>query len=233
MQLINLEKITDLDYKSNEAYKSLRTNIQFCGSNVKAICFSSCLPNEGKSSVSFRLAISFSESGKKVIFIDADLRRSTFVGKYKPDQGVFGLSHYLSGQKCLEDIMYVTNIPNLDIIFAGPVPPNPAELLGSDNFSNLLGILREMYDLVIIDTPPIGSVVDGVIVSKNCDGTILVIEANSISYKFAQKIKRQLEQVDSKILGAVLNKIDKKHNQYWGYKKKYKKYEKSYYANEE
>jgi capsular exopolysaccharide synthesis family protein len=233
MQLINLENITELDFKSSEAYKSLRTNIQFCGSNVKTICFSSCLPNEGKSSVSFNLAVSFSENGQKVIFIDADLRKSTIIGKYKPDQGVFGLSHYLSGQKRLEDILYVSNIPNLDIIFAGPVPPNPAELLGSDNFSNLLSILGDVYDYIIIDTPPVGSVVDSVIVSKYCDGTILVIETNAISYKFAQKVKKQLEQVNSKVLGAVLNKVDKKSTQYWNYRKKYQKYVKSYSAVEE
>lgn len=233
MQLINLEKINALDFKSSEAYKALRTNIQFCGSNVKLISFTSCLPNEGKSSVSFNLAVSFSESCKKVLFIDADLRRSTIVGKYKPDQGVNGLSHYLSGQKLLEDVLYETNIPNFDIIFAGPVPPNPAELLNSSQFSNLLNILRDEYDFVIIDTPPIGSVVDSVIVSKNCDGTILVIEANSISYKLAQKMKKQLVQVNSNIIGAVLNKVDIKSSQYWNYKKKYKKYEKSYYAAEE
>ncbi|HWT76051.1 MAG TPA: CpsD/CapB family tyrosine-protein kinase [Mobilitalea sp.] len=233
MQLINLEQINELDFKSNESYKTLRTNIQFCGSNVKVICITSCLPNEGKSNVSFHLAASFAENCKKVVFIDADLRRSTIIGRYKPDQGVFGLSHYLSGQKFMEEVLYESNIPNLDIIFAGPVPPNPSELLGSNYFLNLLSILREEYDFVIIDTPPIGSVVDSIIVSKNCDGTILVIEANAISYKFAQKIKRQLEQVNSKILGAVLNKVNKKNSQYWNYAKKYKKYEKSYYTFEE
>jgi capsular exopolysaccharide synthesis family protein len=233
MQQVNLEKIVELDYKSNEAYKALRTNIQFCGINMKLICFTSCLPNEGKSNVSFNLAVSFTESGKKVAFIDADLRRSTIIGRYKPDRAVFGLTHYLSGQKNLDEVLYETNIPNLDIIFTGPVPPNPSELLGSDYFSDLFSILRGEYDVVIVDTPPLGSVIDSVIVSKNCDGTILVVEANAISYKFAQKVIRQLEQVNSKILGAVLNKVEKKNSQYWDYKKKYQKYEQSYYAMEE
>lgn len=230
MQLINFEKIDDMDFNSSESYKSLRTNIQFCGSNVKVICFTSCLPNEGKSNVSFNVAVSFSESCKKVLFIDADLRLSKIIGKYKPDQGVCGLSHYLSGQKLLEDMLYETNITNLDIIFAGPIPPNPAELLSGDQFSDLINTLRDEYDFIIIDTPPIGSVVDGVIVSKNCDGTIMVVEANVISKKLAQKMKKQLIQVNSKIIGAVLNKVDKKNGQYGNYKKKYKKYEKSYYA---
>ncbi|MHB8128930.1 MAG: CpsD/CapB family tyrosine-protein kinase [Mobilitalea sp.] len=232
MQQITLERIMELDFKCNEAYKSLRTNIQFCGNNVKVICFTSCLPNEGKSNVSFNLAVSFSESGKKVAFIDADLRRSTIIGRYKPDQAVHGLTHYLSGQKEINEIIYETNIPNLDIVFTGPVPPNPSELLSSDYFIDILSILRDEYDYVVIDTPPLGSVTDSAIVSRYCDGTILVIEANSTSYKYAQKVKRQLEQVNSKILGAVLNK-ENKSDVYKHYKKKYKKYEKNYYASYE
>jgi capsular exopolysaccharide synthesis family protein len=230
MQLILLENIEELDYKSSEAYKALRTNIQFCGNNIKLLCFTSCLPNEGKSSVSFHLAVSFSELGKRIIFVDADLRRSTIVGRYKPDQAVSGLTHYLSGQKLMDEVIYETNIPNLDMIFAGPVPPNPAELLGNDYFTNLLNVLREDYDFVIIDTPPIGSVVDSVIISKGCDGTVLVVEANAISYKLAQKVKKQLEQVNSKIIGVVLNKLEKKNTQYIGYRKKYNKYDKGYYV---
>lgn len=232
MQQITLERIMELDFKCNEAYKSLRTNIQFCGNNVKVICFTSCLPNEGKSNVSFNLAVSFSESGKKVAFIDADLRRSTIIGRYKPDQAVHGLTHYLSGQKEINEIIYETNIPNLDIVFTGPVPPNPSELLSSDYFIDILSILRDEYDYVVIDTPPLGSVTDSAIVSRYCDGTILVIEANSTSYKYAQKVKRQLEQVNSKILGAVLNK-ENKSDVYKHYKKKYRKYEKNYYASYE
>jgi len=232
MQQITLEKMTELDFISNEAYKTLRTNLQFCGMNVKVINFTSCLPNEGKSSVSFHLAVSFSESAKRVIFVDADLRRSTIIGRYKPDQGVYGLSHYLSGQKRFEEVCYETNIPNLDVIFSGPVPPNPSELLSSDYFANLLKQLREEYDFVIVDTPPIGSVIDSVIISKCCDGTILVIEANAISRKFAKKVIHQLTQVNSKILGAVLNKVDKKNTMYWNRSKKYKKYERIYDTSE-
>jgi capsular exopolysaccharide synthesis family protein len=226
---ISLEKSSKLDFKSNEAYKQLRTNILFCGRDIKVVCFTSSLPNEGKSNVSFNLAVSFAESDKTVLFIDADLRRSIILGRYKPDQAVMGLSHYLSGMNNLDEVLYETNIPNLDMIFTGPVPPNPAELLGSDMFVELLHTLREVYDYVIVDTPPLGSVIDSVIIAEHCDGVVLVVEANAISYKFVQKIKSQLDKGKCRILGAVLNKVDlNKEHQYYG--KKYKKYEKQYYT---
>jgi len=227
MLQINLEKVHKLDFRSNEAYKRLRTNIIFCGNNVKVICITSCLPNEGKSNVSFNLAVSFAESGKKVLFIDADLRRSVIIGRYKPDQPVLGLTHYLSGQNSLGEILYEAGIENLDMIFTGPVPPNPAELLGSGDFSDLLELLRKEYDYIIIDTPPIGNVVDSAIVAEQTDGVVLVIEAKAISYKFAQKIIKQLETGKCKILGAVLNKVDMNDIEY-----KYfgKKYNNQYYA---
>lgn len=230
MMQVNLDNISKLDFRSNEAYKRLRTNIMFSGNSVKVICITSCLPNEGKSNVSFNLAVSFAENGKKVLFIDADLRRSVIVGRYKPDQAVLGLTHYLCGQYSLRDILYETSVPNLDIIFTGPVPPNPAELLGSEDFEEMLDILRNEYSCIIIDTPPLGSVVDSAIVAEKSDGVVFVIEANTISYKFAQKTMKQLETVKCKILGAVLNKVDLNNMEYKYYGKKYKKYKK--YDNE-
>lgn len=227
MMLINFEQLYPMDFRSNEAYKSLRTNIQFCGSDIRQICFTSCLPSEGKSSISFNIATSFAETGKKVIFVDADLRKSTIVGRYKPNQAVMGLTHYLSGQNSLEEVLYTTNIENLDIIFTGPVPPNPAELLGSNCFIELMKLLREEYDYIIIDTPPLGSVIDSAIVAEHCDGVVFVIEKNAISYKFAQRVKNQLDKTNCKILGAVLNKVDKSSDQKY-YGKKYKKYENAY-----
>jgi capsular exopolysaccharide synthesis family protein len=231
MQQVNLKKMIDLDFRSSEAYKTLRTNIQFCGNNVRVICLTSCMPNEGKSNVSFNLAVSFAESGKRVIFIDADLRRSTIISRYRPDQAVLGLTHYLSGQNDLDTIIYETNVPNLDIIFTGPTPPNPSELLDNEYLKSLLLLMREEYDYVFVDTPPLGSVIDSAIVANNCDGLILVIESNAISYKLAQKVKKQLVQGNIRLLGAVLNKVNLKSLQYISYNRKYKKYEKKYYGS--
>ncbi len=207
MAKIKFEKRNELDYRANEAYKSLRTNIQFCGSQIKVISFTSCTPNEGKSSVSFNLAASFAESGKKVIMIDADMRKSVLAGRYKVGTVEAGLAHYLAGQKSLEEVKFETDIENMDIIFSGPFVPNPAELLENENFINLIKYCRENYDYVLIDTPPLGSVIDSAIVAKNVDGAILVIEADAISYHFVQTVKNQLEKSNVKILGTVLNKV--------------------------
>jgi capsular exopolysaccharide synthesis family protein len=216
MQSINFDKLEKLDFQSNEAYNTLRTNILFCGKDNKAICFTSCSPNEGKSVVSFRLACSLAESGKKVLFIDADLRKSVLVGRLKVDRAVFGLTHYLSGMKELEEVLYSTNVENLDIILAGPVPPNPSELLGSATCEELVRQQREIYDYVFIDTPPLGVVIDSANVAKFCDGTILVIESGNISYKYAQSVIKQLEKGNCKVLGAVLNKVETRHRKYAG-----------------
>ena len=224
MLQVYLHNISNQSFAVKEAYKFLRTNILFSGSGIKVICFTSCIPNEGKSNVSFNLSVYLAESGKKVVFIDADLRRSDIMERYKPDLSVFGLTHYLSAQNKIDDILYETNIDNLDIIFPGPVPPNPSELLGSDSFSDLLEIFRTVYDYIIIDTPPIGSVTDSAVVAQKCDATVLVIEANTIGYKFAQRVVYQLEKSGSRILGAVLNKYEYDGRPY-GYKNiKYKKY---------
>ena len=151
MQFVNLETIKlnramKDDYNYNEAIKTLRTNIQFCGNNIRTIMLTSSMPDEGKSDVSMALASSLAQIGKKVMFVDADIRKSILVARYQLNQDVNGLSQYLSGQKTLEQILYQTATENLDIIFAGPYSPNPAELLEEELFTNMLEILKEEYD---------------------------------------------------------------------------------------
>ncbi len=231
MQQIYFEGLRGLDYKSNEAYKSLRTNIRFCGNDVNVICFTSSIPNEGKSNVSFQLAVSFAASGKKVLFLDADLRKSVIIGRYRPNMPVNGLSQYLTGQSTLEDVIYETNVEHMDIIFTGPIPPNPAELLGSAIFTEMLQQLRTEYEYIIVDTPPLGSVIDGVVVAEQCDGVVFVIEAGVISYKLALKVKEQLQKGKVRILGVVLNKVNAKVGEYKYYGRKYMKYQKEYYIS--
>ena len=222
---INLDKITDLDFKTNEAYKTLRTNVQFCGNDVKIISLTSCVPNEGKSMVSFNLAISMAETGKKVLFIDADLRKSVLIGRYKINKAIKGLTQYLSGVEQLDDVRYSTNVKNMDLILSGPVPPNPAELLNNEKFTELLETARKEYDYVIIDTPPIGQVIDPAIVAQQTDGVIFLISQANISYKYAQKQIEQMRKSGCRILGAVLNKVDpeEKGGYYGGYYGKYSK----------
>ncbi|MDF2589536.1 MAG: capsular exopolysaccharide family [Anaerocolumna sp.] len=231
MQSINIQKMLSVDFRGHEAYNTLRTNVQFCGKEIKTICITSCTPNEGKSVVSFRLATSMAEGGKKVLFIDADLRKSVLINRLKIDQTVVGLSQYLSGMNTLDEVLYHTNIENLDIIFTGPIPPNPSDLLGSKVFSNLIQAQRDKYDYIFIDTPPLGVVIDSANVSEYCDGALLVIQTNTISYKFAQRVIKQLEKGRCRVLGAILNKVDLKHHGYYG--KYYGKYYGMSYTNAE
>lgn len=206
-------------YQIVEAYKSLRTNLQFCGEDKKVIAITSCTPNEGKSSVSMQLGISLAEIGKRVILIDADLRKSVLLGRTKTEKSVRGLAHFLSRQASLEDVICATNIKNFYMIYSGPFPPNPAELLGGKNFRSLLNALRKVYDYVIVDTPPLGSVIDSAIVAEICDGSIMVIESGVISYRFAQEVKSQLEKSNCPLLGVVLNKVDMQKQAYGKYGK--------------
>ena len=222
MQHVSLRFDKSEDYRIKEAFKTLRTNIEFSGADLKVIAVTSCTPNEGKSSVSFNLAVSFADSGKRVVMIDADMRKSVLAGRYKVGGVEAGLAHYLSGQKTLGEVCLKTDIEGMDIIFSGPFVPNPAELLESQNFHDLVQYCREHYDYVLIDTPPLGSVIDSAIVAKECDGAIIVIEADAVSYRFVQNVKNQLAKSDVKILGTVLNKVPMGNGKY-GYGK-YGKY---------
>lgn len=142
------------DYFYQEAIKTLRTNIQFAGMDVKTILFTSCYPNEGKSDITFQLSQEIGKLGKKVLLLDADIRKSILASRYGVGKQVQGLSNYLSGQASIAEIIYRTNYENMDIIFSGSFAPNPSELLGQEAFGTLLGAVREHYDYIIVDTPP-------------------------------------------------------------------------------
>lgn len=209
------------DYNYNEAIKTLRTNLQFCGSNIRTILFTSALPDEGKSDVVFAAAQSLAQIGKKVLLIDADIRKSVLVSRYQLEQEVCGLTQYLSGQKKLDEALYDTNVDGLSVIFAGPYSPNPAELLEEELFQKLLEYGREFFDYILIDTPPMANLIDGAIIARSCDGAVLVIESGAVSYRLEQKVKEQLDKSGCRILGAVLNKVDIRNEAYYG---KYGKY---------
>lgn len=210
------------EYKFDEAIKTLRTNLMFCGSNVRTVMLTSTLPNEGKSEVAFSLASSLAQTGKRVLLVDADIRKSVLLSRYHLDQEVKGLSEFLSGQEEEKAVLYETNVENLSVIFAGAYAPNPAELLEEEEFTDLLKRSREQYDYVIVDTPPVGTIIDGAIVGKCCDGVVIVIESGAISYKALQKVKNQMEKSGCRILGAVLNKVNVTKGSY--YNSYYSKY---------
>lgn len=236
MPSLELKNIEKTDYYYQEAIKTLRTNLQFCGSSVKVIMFTSTMPSEGKSSTTLAVAAALGSIGKKILFVDADIRKSMIVKTHEISGHKLGLSQYLSGQKTLEEVVYSTNVENMDMILAGPYSPNPAELLEDEMFEKLLTWAREWYDYIIIDTPPMANLIDGAIIAKECDGAVLVIEDGKISYRIAQRVKIQLEKSGCRILGAVLNRAGTGYSggyykKYYGkYYGKYGKYDK-YYEN--
>ena len=222
---VNMKNPKKKDYVYEEAIKTLRTNLLFSGKQLGVIMLTSCFPNEGKSETAFTLAQEIGNIGKKVLLLDADIRKSVYVTRYDVRRKVHGLSQFLSGQIERSFIIYHTNFANLDIIFAGPVAPNPSELLSDTSFEKLLNDLKSEYDYVIIDTPPISNLADGVVIASKCDGAIFVIESGVVSQRVIQKAKQQIEASGCRVLGAVLNKVDIKKDKYYShYYKKYGAY---------
>ncbi len=200
------------NYFVREAFNTLRTNILFSGKDVKTMVITSCIAHEGKSTVSFETARCLAESGKRVLLVDADLRRSVMVSKLTRDRGLMGLSQVLSGQVEADDAIYATQLEGFHIMFSGPYPPNPTELVGSPAFKELIDSKRDLYDYIIVDAAPLGLVIDAALMASVCDGAILVINAGHIKYRFAQGVKDQLEKSGCRILGVVLNQANRKRN---------------------
>lgn len=207
MRTIELNFGDPKKYFVEEAYKTLRANIQFCGTDVKAIAVTSSHPNEGKSTVSICLARALAEAGKKVLFIDADLRKSVVVQKYASESGIVGLSQYLSGQNKWDEVVFATQIEGLHVVFSGQFPANPVELLGSTAFTGMIKEQTQVYDYVIVDTPPLGVVIDCAVISTACDSAVIVVASEKTSIRRANVVKDQLAKSGVHILGVVLNKV--------------------------
>ena len=221
-------KLTDKrkqDYFYSEAIKILRTNIQFCGCSIKTILITSCYPNEGKSDVVLSLAQELGSVGKKVLLLDADIRKTVYTRMLDVDEEIKGLSQFLSGQVKLNEIIYATSFDNMDVIFAGPAAPNPSGLFSENIFKVFLQELGEYYDYILIDTAPVGTVIDAAVIGNCCDGAIFLIQPGRVRYREAQKALTQLERSGCRILGAVINKINISDDKYYSsYYKHYGEY---------
>lgn len=204
--------------KSTEEYlNSIRTNIQFSGRELKILAITSVQPGEGKSTTSTNLAISFAHAGFRTLLIDADTRNSVMSGTFKANERYQGLSSFLSGNAELSEVICDTNVENLMVIPAGQVPPNPTSLLQNANFNHMIETVRNLYDYVIIDTPPIGLVIDAAVIAQKADASILVTEAGAIKKRFIQKAKEQMEQSGTQFLGIILNKVNNTVDSYGAY----------------
>ncbi|MGL5434746.1 MAG: polysaccharide biosynthesis tyrosine autokinase [Lachnospiraceae bacterium] len=217
----------DTEIIEKEIYRILRSNIEFTGVENKVIAVTSCRPNDGKSTVSYALASMFAEAEKTCVFVDADMRKSVLLQRLELKDLKIGLSDFLSGQKPLEKILYQMKTPNLCLIPTGKFPPNPTELLANERFAELIRALRQEFDYIIVDTPPLGNVIDAAVAAKICDGSILVVPSDYYRYSEVVSVKEQLYSANKNILGVVLNHFNIKrngHNQGGYYGKNYSKY---------
>lgn len=172
---------------------------------------------EGKSTTSVNLTISFAKAGFRTLLIDADTRNSVMSGTFKSKERYDGLTSYLSGNAELSDVICDTTVDNLMVIPAGQVSPNPTSLIQNDNFKSMIETVRGLYDYVIIDTPPLGLVIDAAILAHHSDASLLVVKAGADKRRTITKLKEQLEQSGSVFLGVILNKYDIHLDKYGSY----------------
>ncbi|WP_010648194.1 CpsD/CapB family tyrosine-protein kinase [Oceanobacillus massiliensis] len=212
--------ITKLNPKSpiSEQYRTIRTNIQYASvdETIKSLLVTSSGPGEGKSTTIANLAVVYAQTGKKVLLIDADLRKPTVHYTFRLDN-LRGLSNILVGETTLNDSVNRTDVENLDVISCGPIPPNPSELLASRKMDAFLREATDAYDIVIFDTPPVLAVTDAQIMANIVDGSLLVVRSGQTNIEAATKAKEALEPAKAKLLGTVLNGREKKASNYYYY----------------
>lgn len=202
----------------SEQFRGIRTNISFSNVNddLNSVVITSARPSSGKSTVSANLAITYAQSHYRTLIIDADMRKPTqhFIFELSNKEG---LSSLLSGQSTGETAIKQTHIDNLDVLTSGPVPPNPSEMLNSRAFENVFESALEVYDFIVIDTPPVNSVTDSQLVAKVSKQVVLVVDANNNNRKEIQRAKDLVLKTGANILGVVLNKVKGKSDEYYAY----------------
>ncbi|MGE7093361.1 CpsD/CapB family tyrosine-protein kinase [Lysinibacillus sp. NPDC048646] len=200
----------------SEQFRTIRTNITFSmpDKNIKTILVTSATPGEGKSTNVANIGVVFAQEGKKIVIVDADLRKPTMHYTFLL-QNVRGLSNILTRQSTMLDVINRTDIPNLFVLTSGPIPPNPAELLASKTLESVMEELKKEFDIIIFDAPPILSVTDAQILSNKCDGTLLIVNSGAVENSSVLKAKASLESSKANILGVVLNNYKLPRSQYY------------------
>lgn len=213
-----------------EAYNTLRTNIRFAipGDGCKRLCLTSGLASEGKSTTILNLAISFAETGSKVLLIDGDMRRPS-LARLLIEKATPGLSNVLAGFADVEDAIRKDIRPNLDVLFAGEIPPNPLELLGSAGMKKIVETMSLRYDYILVDTPPVSIVSDACEVANITDGVLFLVRQNETDKEAVIRGVKQLELSNSRLLGFVLNGIVEEGGKGYKYRYRYRyKYRNKY-----
>lgn len=210
----------DPSASASEAFRILRTNLQFMSIDnpIRSLVVTSATPGEGKTTMTANLAVAFAQTGARVCLVDADLRRSMVAKLFGVDNWS-GLTTTLIGQGDLDMVLQETKIPGLTLLPSGPIPPNPAEMLGSARMSNLLTSLQDRFDIVLVDTPPVLAVTDAAVVAPKVDGVVLVVRSGAVPREQAIRAKVALEAVKANLLGVILAglKSDDQDGYYYNY----------------
>jgi len=201
-----------------EQFRTIRTNIQFSSvdEELQTMIVTSSGPAEGKSTTTANLAVVFAQQGKRVLLIDADLRKPTVHYTFRTENHI-GLSNVLTRQASLEEAVATTAQDKLWVLPSGPIPPNPSELLGSKGMTTLLEQAKDQYDVIILDTPPVLAVTDAQVLSNLADGVVLVVSSGKTEIDAAKKARELLDSAKARILGVVLNNKKVQDSQYYYY----------------
>lgn len=235
MKTLTLNNLAPLPYAAEEAMNRLRINFNFCGDQFKKVVITSSTPNEGKSTVSVNLWRLLATSGKRVILVDADIRKSVMRSRFQitgTEHDYQGLSHYLAGKASLSEVIYSTNIGGGYMLPTSHTVFNPTILLQSSRFPQMLEVLAQKFDYVLVDTPPLTNVADGDLIASQCDGAILVVRGGVTPRNLVASSLKQLERANCKLMGVVLNRVDSMNSPYYYKYTKYGYYS-DYYGNPE
>ena len=231
MNKLSFLRFGSLPYANQEAFNTLCTNLTFSGNSMRRIMVTSCHAAEGKTYVSMNIMRSMAQLGYNVVLVDCDLRRSQIKSRYGIqiiNGDKHGMTHYLSGQCGIEDILYETNIPGAYYVPVGHEVKNSLALLQDERLKECMDQLAKVFDYVIVDAPPVGVIIDAATIATACDGTLIVIKYNSVASKELIAAKEQIERSGCEVLGAVLNDVTFES---LSSKKYYNKYGNSYYSS--
>lgn len=213
MNQLSIGRFPELDYACGEAMNTLCTNLFYCGENIRSVLLTSRYEQEGKSSIAMNVMRTLAGYGKRVVLVDADLRCSTLARQYRfsfAHRETFGLAQYLAGMCELEDAVYQTNLPGAYILPAGREVLNSMQLLSSPRYGEMMQALRKNFDVVLVDSPPAGVIVDAVEIAKYCDGAIIVVAYNKGRRQDIGEVAASIAKTGCKVLGAVMNGVNLK-----------------------
>lgn len=211
MKYLEITRFPPLEYASNEAMNTLCTNLSYCGTDVRTVMTTSRYAVEGKSYVSMNLMRSLASLGRRVVLVDTDLRCSGIQKQFRlryPEAKNEGLSDYLAGLCDMPDILYATNLTGAYLIPSGHEVANSLPLLNSPRMAALMASMAERFDMVLVDTPPAGILVDAMEIAKYCDGALIVVSYNRGKRRDIREVKQIIEKTGCRVLGAVLNGVE-------------------------